>query len=184
MRPPDLGPSKTHEPCTRRVRPCQPRIFLDHAPRRRARAHVLAQVGVLGWRPMLAALPITMHIEAILHANNARDVEEDLASGVRTIAARLGTRGAFELYRVLVLAPFIAPLYGALRHSLVAALPLLALPKARALVADFRDGRMVDLPKRTAKFQFLFGVLLTVGVLVPAPSLAGVCAWLARAVRG
>ena len=34
------------------------------------------QVGSIGWRAMLAALPVTMHIEAILHANNARDVEE------------------------------------------------------------------------------------------------------------
>ena len=32
---------------------------------------------------------------------------------------------------------------------------------------DFRKGRMVDLPKRTAKFQFIFGSLLVLSVLVP-----------------
>ena len=70
---------------------------------------------------------------------------------------------------------------GALRYSLLAALPLLTLPKATALVRDFAASRMVDLPKRTAKFQFLFGVLLTVGVLLPAPSLTDVAGWIAQA---
>jgi len=55
-------------------------------------------------------------------------------------------------------------------RSLVAALPAVTLPTALALVSDFREGRMVGLPKRTAKFQFLFSVLLTVGLLVPSPS--------------
>ena len=54
---------------------------------------------------MLAALPVTMHIEAILHANNARDVAEDLAAGVRTIAARLGEKHSFTFYKLLLLAP-------------------------------------------------------------------------------
>jgi len=109
-----------------------------------------------------------------LHANNARDVEEDLAAGVRTIAARLGPRGSFSLYRALLLLPYMAPLHAAMTRSLVAALPAVTLPTALALVSDFREGRMVGLPKRTAKFQFLFSVLLTVGLLVPSPSLLAI----------
>ena len=37
---------------------------------------------------------------------------------------------------------------------------------------DFRRRQMVDLPKRTAKFQFLFGLLLIAGVLMPSPPAA------------
>lgn len=131
---------------------------------------------------MLAALPVTMHIEAILHANNARDVDEDIAAGIRTIAARLGPERSFALYRGLILLPYAAPLYGAFSHSLVALLPLLTLPAAKKLVDDFRDGHMVGLPKRTAKFQFLFGALLTIGVLVPSPPLAAAGQWLVGAL--
>ena len=39
------------------------------------------------------------------------------------------------------------------RRSLLGALPLLAAPLARKLVAAFRRGDFVDLPKKTAKFQ-------------------------------
>lgn len=131
------------------------------------------QAGVLDWRPLLAALPITLHIEAILHANNARDVGEDLAAGVRTLAARLGPSRSSGLYTALVALPFAGTLYAALTHSAFAALPLLAAPAARKLVTDMNAGRLTDLPKRTAKMQFVFAALLVVGVLVPSPSLAG-----------
>jgi 1,4-dihydroxy-2-naphthoate octaprenyltransferase len=142
------------------------------------------QTGTLGWRPLLAALPTTLHIEAILHANNARDVAEDLAAGVRTIAARLGERGACALYAALVFLPYAAPLYAGATRSLVGLLPLVTLPTARRLVADIAAGRMVGLPKRTAKFQFLFGTLFTIGcVLVPSPSLATIAASLVRWLR-
>ena len=144
----------------------------------------VTQTGSLGWRPMLGALPITMLIEAILHANNARDVDEDLAAGVRTIAARLGPKGSFNLYRYLLALPYLAPLYAALTHSLFAALPLITWPTAAKLIDDFQNGRMVGLPKRTAKFQFLFSVLLTAGVLLPSPSLASIAARAVRAILG
>ena len=139
------------------------------------------QAGGLGWRPLLTALPITMHIEAILHANNQRDSAEDLAQGVCTLASRLGEKRSTRLYEGLLALPYLAPLYLASRHSLLALLPLATAPAAKRLAADFRDGRLVDLPKRTAKFQFLFASLFVVGLLVPSPSLAALGSTLAGA---
>jgi len=130
------------------------------------------QTGSLGWRALLGSLPITLHIEAILHANNARDVDEDLASGVRTLAARLGSKNSFHFYAALLGLPYLAPVYAAVNHKMLALLPLVTLPKARHLFSSFRDGHMVDLPKKTAKFQFAFCALLVVSVLLPSPSLA------------
>lgn len=129
------------------------------------------QTGFLGWRALLGSLPITLHIEAILHANNARDVEEDLASGVRTLAARLGPKRSLAFYAALLGMPYLAPLYAAVHHSFLALLPLVTLPTARKLLAAFREERMVDLPKKTAKFQFGFCALFVVSVLLPSPSL-------------
>ena len=136
----------------------------------------LVQTGSLGWTPLLASLPITMHIEAILHANNARDIKDDLAQGVRTLASRLGPDKSLGFYTTLIGAPFGVALYAALRHSLVALLPLLALPKAIDLVRAFRRHELARLPMRTAKLQFLFGSLLVASVLLPSsrvPSLVG-----------
>ena len=132
------------------------------------------QTGTIGWKPLVASLPITLHIEAILHANNARDVEEDVASGIMTLAARLGEHKSYLFYAVLLALPYLAPIYAASCHSLLAALPLATVPAARKLATDFAGGRFVDLPKRTAKLQFLFAALLVVGSLLPSPSLKSV----------
>ena len=91
---------------------------------------------------------------------------------MRTLAARLGPLGSSRFYAALLLLPYGASLYAAATRSLVRALPLLTLRGALALVDDMRHGRFVGLPKRTAKLQFLFGVLLTAGHLIPSPSLA------------
>ena len=243
----------------------------------------LVQAGSTGWGALLASLPITSHIEAILHANNARDVKEDLANGVRTVAAALPEPASFALYAGLLFAPFAAVLvqvrarpepsrgegFGSLpgaplgsggalpaqtsardlsrahcdrcvdplapaapplprgdfhsqalslhmcgcvssqawRVSSFAALPMLSFPLAARLVQArlcaahvskspapspppppcvrarvterphlcvtqaFRQKQMFDLPKKTAKFQFAFGMLLVVGILVPSPPL-------------
>ncbi|KAL1515766.1 hypothetical protein AB1Y20_002382 [Prymnesium parvum] len=131
----------------------------------------LVQAGKTSWRTVLASLPLTAHIEAILHANNARDVEEDLANGVATLAAALGRRLSSALYALLMAAPFAAALAHAWWRSLVSALPLLSAPVGMSLVQDFYRQRMKDLPKRTAKFQLLFGVLLVTSVLIPSPSI-------------
>jgi len=136
----------------------------------------LTQSGSLRWRPLLASLPITLHIEAILHANNARDVEEDAAQGIKTLAAFLGPQRSKALYAALIALPFGASLYAALRHSLMGALPLLAIPKARQLIQDYGAGALAKLPMKTAKFQFLFGMLFVASVLIPSPSLMQVVA--------
>ena len=144
------------------------------------RVCVFSQVGSLSWRALLSALPITLHIEAILHANNHRDIAEDLAAGVKTIASRLGPKGSFRFYQGLIALPFLAPLKECFQHSLLAGLPLLVWPKAKKLISDFKEGRMVGLPKRTAKFQFLFGALLTIGMLIPSPSAGSIIAYSLR----
>ena len=136
----------------------------------------LTQSGSLRWRPLLASLPITLHIEAILHANNARDVEEDAAQGIKTLAAFLGPQRSKALYAALIALPFGASLYAALRHSLMGALQLLAIPKARQLIQDYGAGALAKLPMKTAKFQFLFGMLFVASVLIPSPSLMQVVA--------
>lgn len=46
----------------------------------------LVQSGVPSWLPVVASLPLALYSGAILHSNNARDEEDDLAAGVVTLA--------------------------------------------------------------------------------------------------
>jgi len=127
--------------------------------------------GFPGVRVLLPALVLAAPIEAILHANNARDVDEDARNGVRTLAQMLGPRASFGFYAGLMAVPFAYSAVQAWRRSLLGALPLLAAPLARKLVAAFRRGDFVDLPKKTAKFQAVLGTLMVAAALLPSPAL-------------
>jgi 1,4-dihydroxy-2-naphthoate octaprenyltransferase len=116
-----------------------------------------AQVG----RVLLLSLPLTLLVDAILHANNIRDAADDGASGVLTLARALGTRNSAALQAVLVFGPV----------ALVAVFVLLRLipPSALAvlltvplLVKGFRTG---DVPF-LAQAHLLFGLLYALGIVV------------------
>jgi len=136
----------------------------------------LAQAGTLSWYPLMASLPLALQVEAILHANNARDAAEDKANGVLTLSGLLGESASRWLYAALVAVPFAEVLRQTWRSSILAALPLVAVPTAARLVSDCFGGLMRRLPMRTAKLQFLFGLLLSgslvARVLLPLPPLA------------
>ena len=101
-----------------------------------------AQAGSLGSGALLGSLPIAAHAGAILHANNARDVDEDRANGVRTLPMALGPRGSYALYIALIALPFGASVASAWGRSALAAAPLLAAPTAAGLIRDFGAGKM------------------------------------------
>lgn len=60
----------------------------------------ISQIGSIGsdesilyqviFKPLLYAIPLALNTEAILHSNNARDLEEDKKSGIVTLAMYLG----------------------------------------------------------------------------------------------
>ena len=54
---------------------------------------------------LLLSLPVALLVDAILHANNIRDADNDEAKGVHTVASLLGTKGAQVLQMVLVFGP-------------------------------------------------------------------------------
>jgi 1,4-dihydroxy-2-naphthoate octaprenyltransferase len=123
--------------------------------------HGGAQVGLI----LLLSIPLTLLVDAILHANNRRDVATDTAKGVHTLASLLGERGSGLLHLVLVFGPpAAAAVFVALRlipwTALLAVLPLPLLLKA------YRSG---DVPF-TAQADLVFGVLYALGIiLLPRP---------------
>lgn len=124
------------------------------------------------WTPVLAALPISFTVAAILHANNIRDMDADRAVNKRTLAVRFGLRLARAEYVFLMAGAYIA------LALLVAAgvmpwpvlLALLTLPEANRLVQTVRTSRDSQLlhqaQGRTAKFHGRFGFLIVIGWLL------------------
>lgn len=129
------------------------------------------QTRTLGAAAMLAAVMIGLLAAAVITVNNHRDRETDARAGRRTLAVLLGRQGTEVLYAVEMLLPFaflpvLAGLAGRGARSL---LPVVLLPLALALIRHFRreapGPRLNALLARTAGLQFLFGLLLGVGLI-------------------
>lgn len=129
------------------------------------------QIGEISLACWLAALAIGMQAAAVLAVNNHRDIEHDRASGRRTFAVTFGERTSRALFATLTIAPFpvvIAAAFAA--GSPWLALPVVALPRAFALLRDFDrtppGPALNGLLFRTVMIEVAFGGLLTVGGIV------------------
>lgn len=68
------------------------------------------QTGSLTPLAVWAAIPVGLLIVGILVVNNLRDIETDRAAGKRTLAVRLGARGAMAEYALLMAGAYLTPL--------------------------------------------------------------------------
>jgi 1,4-dihydroxy-2-naphthoate octaprenyltransferase len=118
---------------------------------------------------VLLSLPIGFLVAAILHANNMRDLESDLAHNKRTLANILGRQASRWEYLLLVGGSFVVLIIlVALGYApLLALLPLLMLPVGINLV---RRAFYTDEPRKlnrvlraTASLHSAFGWLMILG---------------------
>lgn len=130
------------------------------------------QAGRVSLAPLIAGAALGLPAAAVLLVNNLRDVDTDLRAGRRTLAAVLGDAGARRLHGVFMTLPFLAlPLLAFLLPGRAGLwLALLALPVCVKVVA--RMGRASGVALNTvladtARAQFVFGLLLALGTLLP-----------------
>lgn len=128
------------------------------------------QVGAVPSLAVWASLPIGALATAILVVNNLRDVETDRRAGKRTLAVRLGERGALAEYFGLMLVSYAVPVGLVLTRklSLFGLLPLVTLPLAVKLcraVAKERGPALNPLLAGTAKLLALYGLGFTLGIV-------------------
>jgi 1,4-dihydroxy-2-naphthoate octaprenyltransferase len=64
------------------------------------------QTGTLSWVPALWAVPMSLLVIGILHANNWRDIKSDQQGGIRTMASLMGDQGSLSYYKFLLFGPF------------------------------------------------------------------------------
>ncbi|MCX6997244.1 MAG: prenyltransferase [Kiritimatiellaeota bacterium] len=141
------------------------------------------QTGQPSWVPAIWAVPMSLQVIGILHANNWRDIAGDGEKDVRTIARLLGDRGSLGYYAFMLFAPFLivaglvmlrlAQPAAALGMPWTFAAVLLALPaalrcwgKARRRAAPAQPMDFLTLDGATAQFNLQFGLLCTAALML------------------
>ena len=64
-------------------------------------------LGEVDWRVLWMAVPVGLLVDAILHANNTRDMVSDGRAHIRTMAMEMGVRASVVLYVLEQLVPFV-----------------------------------------------------------------------------
>lgn len=119
---------------------------------------------------LLAGIAVGMPAAAVLLVNNYRDLENDLRSGRRTLAALIGRPNSRQVYAALMLVPFAVLLLLAWQGMHGALLGLLALPFSLSLIRRLQGSQpgpqLNLLLAGTAQAGFVLGVLLSIGLLL------------------
>ncbi|MCC7198851.1 MAG: 1,4-dihydroxy-2-naphthoate polyprenyltransferase [Gammaproteobacteria bacterium] len=129
------------------------------------------QAGAFSFVALPTGVAIGAMASAVLLLNNYRDLAMDKAAGRRTLAALLGPARAQLLYAVFVLLPLALPPWLALRNPPWpgAWLALLAAPLMWRVAVAMRRAQGAALNPvlaQTALAQFVFSLLLSIGVLL------------------
>ncbi len=138
------------------------------------------QTGFLSWTPVLWAIPMSIFVVGILHANNWRDIQSDQAGGIRTMASVLGDAASEGYYIFLLLFPFaiiLLYLLLSITNALQPKMPMaflitfMAIPKAIKLIKKGKRRKNPEMPLdfialdgETAQLNLIFGILCTVAL--------------------
>ncbi len=132
------------------------------------------QTGVLSWLPVWISLPIALLVTGILHANNFRDIQNDAAAGIKTIAMILGHEKSVVLYKAMVILAYVITL--ALSAARIipwwALLVFLSFPSAVKVFQvlggkEIKGQNMVAMADvLTAQLHMQFGILLTLSFIL------------------
>ncbi|MCK6624683.1 MAG: 1,4-dihydroxy-2-naphthoate polyprenyltransferase [Anaerolineae bacterium] len=129
------------------------------------------QAGTVSLAAWWAAVPIGLLATAILVVNNLRDIETDRAAGKKTLAVRLGARGAQLEYSLLLAAAYLCPLLMWLTGAstmwvLLAWLSLLLVGPLLHLVWHSQGRILNQALAGTARLELVYGLLFSAGLLI------------------
>lgn len=116
-------------------------------------------------RAIAASVPMGALACAMLAINNLRDREKDEVVGKKTLAVRLGDRGARAFYVALIITPYF---FAALTADIWSLLTLFTLPLALPLCKGVLQGAtgrdLIPLLGKTGKYQLLFAFTFAIAL--------------------
>ena len=120
------------------------------------------------------SIPIGFLILGVLHANNTRDIKQDKIANIKTVAMLLGIKGAKMEYYFLVIGAFLSICIMVLLNilSVWSLLVFISFPVAlqnmkQMSKADVDNPDLIAMMDvRTAQHHLMFGVLLSIGILI------------------
>jgi 1,4-dihydroxy-2-naphthoate octaprenyltransferase len=126
-------------------------VFVSFGPAMTLGAYFV-QTHRLSWSPILYALPIAFLVDAILHSNNLRDIQNDTTARISTVAILLAESRAKWMYYLLLGSAYLSilVLIFLTRLPWLSLLTLLTLPLATKLI------KMVSLKGKLLQEQFAF----------------------------
>ncbi len=131
------------------------------------------QIQHFSWGPILYAIPFAFLVDAVLHSNNLRDIRNDSAVNVKTVAILIGEKNAKFMYYGLVLSSYLSVIILILAKQLpvISLATLLSLPLAIKLIKIVRtkekqpEQQFMMIDAATAQLHSAFGGLLLLSLL-------------------
>ena len=129
------------------------------------------QSGTVNVLSLYMGIAMGMLSTAILVVNNIRDADMDKLSGKRTLAVQFGKQFSKIQYCILILIPFLLPLYiwWNVENELSLLITIFALPISLHLINQIFSLTGSDLNHvlaRTARYLFIFTLLLSAGLVL------------------
>ncbi|GJQ13604.1 hypothetical protein GpartN1_g5395.t1 [Galdieria partita] len=124
----------------------------------------LTQCGNYSWLPVWYSIPVGLRVEAILHANNHRDLESDKRNGAITVANLLGGTLSTLFMFLLLFFPYVFCLLQAYFISAWYLITVLSIPSAWHSFFIFRKENRRDIPAVIAKQHSFFSLLYLLAV--------------------
>lgn len=126
----------------------------------------IVQTGTLSFKPLLYSFPLNLHVEAILHGNNIRDLKSDCRFGIITIPILFGKALSCYLFYFILFMPYVICFVFSLTYSLYFMLPFFSSILAFQVAKRFSVGNLFDIPEQTAKLTLVFGLLYCLSFLL------------------
>jgi 1,4-dihydroxy-2-naphthoate polyprenyltransferase len=150
-----------------------PAVFIAFGPAMTLGAYMV-QSGQFSWSPVLYAVPIAMLVDAVLHSNNLRDIQNDQVAHIKTVPILFGESFAKGMYYTLVYGAYVLIPVLILTAKLpwLSLLTLISLPmavKAAGMVkskSSVPEKQFAMIDAITAQLHSAFSVLLIVGLFV------------------
>jgi len=122
----------------------------------------------------LYSVPIGLLTEAILHANNARDIEADAKVKAITVANLIGKKASYYLFAALLFGAYASVAAIGWYHHWGVFASLLTLPLSLKLLENYKNDKMELLPNETAQMHLPFGILMVLGIVFTSQGLFAV----------